>query len=119
MKKVVWLLFFTGILFADATLEINKKYTCKSFMIINGDVQIRKNDRNTHLFNDPDITFEYGSKKSYITSKGKRSLFRYVKSISNGEVYVSETTSALLGVSRDTPVINIVIGDLTLSYGCK
>lgn len=97
-------------------MEINKSYSCSHFMIIKGDNPIRKNDRNSHLFLQNKVLFEYGSKKSYLTSEGIRSEFIYTQDIQNGEVYTSTTTSALLVVSKQ--IIQVVVGDLTMSYGC-
>lgn len=101
---------------SEAKMEFNQKYQCEHFMIIKGDNPVRKNDRNSHLFLKNKVIFEYGKKKSYLTSQGKRSSFTYTQDIDGGEVYTSDTTSALLVVAPK--IIQVVADGLTMSYGC-
>ncbi len=117
MKNILMtILVLPVLLYSGDKMEIDHSYSCNHFMIIKGDNPIKKNDRNSHLFLQTKVLFEYGSKKSYLTSKGKRSEFIYTQDIKGGEVYTSTTTSALLVVSKQ--IIQVVAGDITMSYGC-
>jgi len=97
-------------------MEFNQKYQCEHFMITNGGNHVKKNDRNSHLFLKNKVIFEYGKKKSYLTSQGNRSSFTYIQNIDGGEVYTSDTTSALLVIGQK--ITQVVAGNFTMSYGC-